>query len=161
MKEKIREWIPYVIILIVILLIKTFVFSTVRVHGNSMFETLHNGDIMILDKISYRFSMVKRFDIVVIQSDGSKLIKRVIGLPGETVVYKDNVLYIDDKKIEDVYNNIIEEDFEVRLDENEYFVMGDNRGDSLDSRMIGPVLENQILGHATFTIFPFGRFGSV
>lgn len=159
MKEKFREYIPYILIVIVVLLIRLFVFSTVRVHGESMFPNLHEGDIMILNKIGYRFSDIKRFDIVVVDFKDSKLIKRVIGLPGDTVAYKDNILYVNDEEIKDKYNDIVQSDFEVKLLNDEYFVMGDNRGDSLDSRLIGPVSRDQILGHASFTVFPFDRWG--
>lgn len=125
-----------------------------------MYPTLKNNDIMLLNKIGYRFSDIARFDIVVVQTQESKIIKRVIGLPGEVVEYKDNVLYINDEVVDDEYNSILQKDFLVVLEEDEYFVMGDNRGDSLDSRVIGPVLKKDILGHATFTIFPFDRWGA-
>jgi len=159
--KKVKEFFPYVVILVVILLLKTFVFTTIRVNGNSMYDTLLDKDIMILDKIGYKFHDINRFDIVVLKRDKDRLIKRVIGLPGEKVAYVDNVLYIDDEVVEDPYNHFDRGDFEVVLDNDEYFVMGDNREDSLDSFYFGPVHKNQILGHATFTIFPFQRWGSV
>lgn len=160
MKKILKEYLPFVILIILILLVKNFVVTTIRVNGDSMYPTLKNNDIMLLNKIGYHFSDIKRFDIVVVQTENSKIIKRVIGLPGEVVEYKDNVLYINDEVMNDDYNSILQSDFLVVLEDNEYFVMGDNRGDSLDSRVIGPVLESDILGHATFTIFPFNRWGS-
>ena len=159
MKKILREYLPYVILIVLVLIIKSYVVTTIRVNGSSMSPTLKNNDIMLLDKIGYRFSEIERFDIVVVQNVNSKIIKRVIGLPGEVVEYKDNVLYINGEVLEDKYNSIIQDDFLVTLDEDKYFVMGDNRGDSLDSRVIGPILESNVLGRATFTIFPFNRWG--
>ena len=160
MKEKVKEYLPFVIFLLVILLLKTFVVTTIRVNGTSMVPTLQSNDIMILDEIHYRFSEVRRFDIGVVAREKNNIIKRVIGLPGEKIEYRDNVLYINDEVVEDIYNSTLQEDFLCILGESEYFVMGDNRADSLDSRMIGPVERNKILGRAIFTIFPFHRWGS-
>jgi len=160
MKKILKEYLPFVILIALILVIKSFVVTTIRVNGNSMYPTLKNNDIMLLNKIGYRFSEIERFDIVVVQHGNSKIIKRVIGLPGEVVEYNDNVLYINNEVVSDRYNSIEQDDFLVVLEDNEYFVLGDNRGDSLDSRIIGPASRNDILGHATFTIFPFSRWAS-
>lgn len=161
MKEKLKEYVPYVVLIIILLLIRTFVGTTIRVNGASMYPTLDNKDLMILDKISYRFKEIKRFDIVVVKTERSKIIKRVIGLPGEIISYKDNILYIDGEEVEDIYNSVKQDDFECVLGEDEYFVLGDNREISLDSRSIGPVEREDIVGRAIFTIFPFSKFGSV
>ena len=163
--EKIKrgfiELIPYVVIIIIILLIKQFVCTTVIVHGASMEDTLHNRDIMFLDKIGTRLFGINRFDIVVIDTDDSKIIKRVIGLPGETVEYSNGVLYINGKEVEDNHSEKYTSDFgPIKLDENSYYVLGDNRTNSVDSRMLGPISKNRIIGHARFIIFPFTRFGS-
>lgn len=158
--KKVKEYIPYIIILILVIIIKSFVISTVCVNGNSMYPTLKNNDIMVLNKIKYKFSKVKRFDIVVIKYDNHYIIKRVIALPGEKIEYKNNILYIDGKKTRDKYNTSTEEDFSITLNDDEYFVMGDNREDSLDSRIIGAINEKDILGHSSLTIFPFTRLGN-
>lgn len=157
--KKIKEFLPYVLILVGVILIKLFVVGTVRVNGNSMYPTLKNNDIMILNKISYYFKNIERFDIVVVKYEEHYIIKRVIGLPGEVVEYKDNKLYIDGRKIKDRYNSVNQEDFIKNLDKDEYFVMGDNRGDSLDSRIVGPIDKKDIMGNSEFMIFPFSRFG--
>lgn len=157
--KKIKEFLPYVLILVGVILIKLFVVGTVRVNGNSMYPTLKNNDIMILNKISYYFKNIERFDIVVVKYEEHYIIKRVIGLPGEVVEYKDNKLYIDGRKIKDRYNSVNQEDFIKNLDKDEYFVMGDNRGDSLDSRIVGPIDKKDIMGNSEFIIFPFSRFG--
>ena len=159
MKDKIKEIIPYVIILIIVILLKQYVFTTVKVNGSSMYPTLHDKDVMVLDKLSYRFNDIKRFDIVVVDIETTKLIKRVIALPNETIEYKDNVLYINGKVIEDKYNDIEMDDFVYNLGDDEYFVMGDNRGDSIDSRVLGSVGRHQIMGKTKITLFPITRFG--
>lgn len=156
-----KEIIPYLVIIILVLLIKAFIFTPVIVNGPSMMTNLHDKDIMILDKIGMKINGINRFDIVVIQTSQSKIIKRVIGLPGEIIEYKDNKLYINDKEVEDPYPSQITSDIERQLiPENTYYVLGDNRTDSVDSRILGPIDKNKILGHATFIIYPFNRFGS-
>ena len=159
MKDKIKEIIPYVIILIIVILLKQYVFTTVKVNGSSMYPTLHDKDVMVLDKLSYRFSDIERFDIVVVDIETTKLIKRVIGLPNETIEYKDNVLYINGKIVEDKYRNDDMEDFTYDLGSDEYFVVGDNRDDSIDSRVLGSVGRHQIMGKTKITLFPITRFG--
>lgn len=155
-----QEFIPYIVIIIIVILVKTFVFSPIRVNGESMEDTLHDDDIMILDEISYRFSEIERFDIVVIHYQDEYLIKRIIGLPGETVAYLDNQLYINGEKVEENFKHERTSDFnEIRVPENEYFVLGDNRINSTDSRIIGTISKKDIKGRTSFTIYPFSRFG--
>lgn len=156
-----KELLPYIIIIIVAIIIRTFIFTPVVVNGPSMMNTLHNGDVMILDKIGMKLGGIKRFDIVVIQTGKTKIIKRVIGLSGETISYKNNKLYINGKEVSDNHSNEITYDFEeVKIPDGEYYVLGDNRTDSVDSRILGTIPKNEILGHATFIIYPFNRFGS-
>ncbi len=156
-----KELLPYIIIIIVVIIIRTFIFTPVVVNGPSMMDTLHNGDVMILDKIGMKLGGIKRFDIVVIQTGKTKIIKRVIGLSGETISYKNNKLYINGKEVSDNHSNEITYDFEeVKIPDGEYYVLGDNRTDSVDSRILGTIPKNEILGHATFIIYPFNRFGS-
>lgn len=156
----IKELLPYILIIIIVFLVKTFIFTPIRVNGPSMNDTLKDKDIMILDEISYRFSDIKRFDIVVIKYKDEYIIKRVIGLPGEKIRYKDNKLYVDGKLVEEDFSHKETDDFEeVLVPDDSYFVLGDNRVDSLDSRMIGSISRKDIKGRASFTIFPFSRFG--
>lgn len=156
-----KELLPYIIIIIVVIIIRTFIFTPVVVNGPSMMNTLHNGDVMILDKIGMKLGGIKRFDIVVIQTGKTKIIKRVIGMPGETISYHDNKLYINGKEVSDNHSNEITYDFEeVKIPDGEYYVLGDNRTDSVDSRILGTIPKNEMLGHATFIIYPFNRFGS-
>lgn len=165
-KNAIKELLPYIIILIAVIVLKTFIFTTIRVNGSSMDPTLKNKDLMILDKISYRFNKIKRNDIVVVKTKNDKLIKRVIGLPGESIKYENNILYINNEKYQDIVNWTTTDDFDItdfginKIPKDCYFVMGDNRPDSIDSRIIGVIKKDDIVGHAVFTIFPFSRFGS-
>lgn len=160
LKKILKELLPYIIILVIVILIKQFIFTPIMVNGSSMDDTLKDKDIMILDKIGMRINGIERFDIVVIDTNRGKIIKRVIGLPGETIEYKGNKLYINDKEITDNYGNTKTADIEKQqIPEDMYFVLGDNRIDSLDSEELGPFSKNNILGHATFIIYPFNRIG--
>lgn len=160
-KSNIKEFLPYFIIIVVVILIKVFVVSPIRVNGPSMEGTLHNKDIMILDEISYRFQKIERFDIVVIWAEDEHIVKRVIGLPGETIEYKDKKLYINGEYVKEDFSHKETEDFsKIKLGKDEYFVMGDNRVNSTDSRILGPIPKNKIRGKTSFTLLPFSRFGS-
>lgn len=159
MKSIIKEYGLYVITIILVLLVKKFVVSPIKVNGTSMMTTLHDGDIMILNIIGYRFDKINRFDIVVVDEGNEYLIKRVIGLPGEEIEYKDNQLYINGKKVKDNYGSQVTEDFKVKVKKNSYFVLGDNRTNSLDSRYFGSFKKNKIMGKTSLIIFPFNRFG--
>ena len=159
-KKVIREILSYVLIIVAVILIKTFVVSPIRVNGDSMYNTLHDQDIMILNETSYWFKDIERFDIVVIKSHDEYLIKRVIGLPGEKIECRDGTIYINGKKIKDKYAYSKTEDFnKVEINDDEYFVLGDNRSNSLDSRVFGVFKKKDIKGKAIITIYPFKRFG--
>ncbi len=153
--------ISYIIIIVAVLLFKQFIIAPIKVNGDSMNETLMNNDIMLLDKISYRFTDIKRFDIVVIKKDKEYIIKRIIGLPGDVVEYKDNKLYINGKEVEeDFKHDRNTNDYkEEKIKDGYYFVVGDNRDISLDSRIIGLIKREEILGKTSLVIFPFNRFG--
>ncbi|MBE6140183.1 MAG: signal peptidase I [Firmicutes bacterium] len=162
-KETIKELITYLSIILFIILIRTFVITPVRVNGNSMNDTLKDGEILILDKVSYRFNDIKRFDIVVIDHKTEKFIKRVIGLPGETLKIENGNLFINEKLVKEDYLNQKTEDFIYNgvIPDNCYFAMGDNRGDSLDSRYFGCFMKDNIEGKVNFTVFPFSKFGKI
>jgi len=162
-KKIVKEYIGYVIIIALVLLIKEFVASPIIVSGDSMYSTLHDGDVMILDKLAYRNDNIKRFDIVVVKNNDKYIIKRIIGLPGDTIKYIDNTLYINEK----IYvEKFLDEGTETgyidveEIPEGFYYVLGDNREISLDSRKLGLIEKSEIEGKATFTIFPFNRFGT-
>lgn len=162
MKEKVlknlKELLPYIIILIVIALVRTFIATPIKVNGNSMYQTLNGKEYMILNKLS----KIDRYDIVVVDTEDDELIKRVYGMPGEKIAIEDGNIYVNDKKIEDKYAYGNTSSYEaVTLGDDEYFVLGDNRVVSLDSRSIGPVKEKDIKGTTNFIIYPFSRFGTL
>ena len=113
-KDNTIEYFIYAVILLTIVLIRTFIVTPVRVNGSSMYPTLKNGEIMLLNKINYRFHDIKRFDIVVVKEEDQKIIKRVIGLPGETLKYENNTLYIDGQEVKEKYLKEKTEDFNLK-----------------------------------------------
>ena len=166
MKKIMDELKSYVIIVIVVVLFRTFIATPVKVDGSSMDSTLKNNDILILNKLDRSYD---RFDIVVIKYGKTKLVKRVIGLPGENIEYKDNELYINGKKVEDKSISRTA-DFKLtdlynkdKLPDGYYFVMGDNRANSLDSRseLVGLVNKKDIIGTTKIRLFPFNKIGIV
>ena len=157
----IKESIPYLFIIVIVGIIRTFIVTPIIVQGESMVPTLKGGELMILKKYDKSF---ERFDIVVVNKnvEGDNLIKRVIGLPGETIRYKNNNLYINDEIIKDVYAFGETGNFqEVTLDDDEYFLMGDNREISLDSRALGVIKKNEIEGTTNIILYPFNKIGVV
>ena len=166
MKKIIKELYPYVIIVVCVVLFRTFIATPVRVDGDSMRESLHNGDILILNKLDNNY---ERFDVVVVNYNKSKLVKRIIGLPGENIEYKNNQLYINNKKMDDVetirtLDFSLEELYSIdEIPKDHYFVMGDNRGNSLDSRdyRVGLIKKEDIVGVTIFRLFPFNKIGLV
>ena len=157
---------PYIIIVIVVALIRTFIITPVQVEGMSMYSTLDDKEILLLKKYDKSYD---RFDVVVFNYNNTKLIKRVVGLPGDTVEYKDNKLYINGKYIKEEFlkNNQETYDFSLEdlgyetLPDGYYFVMGDNRTNSTDSRVIGLVSAEDIEGTTNFVIFPLNKFGNL
>lgn len=166
MKAFMKEVIPYLIIIAIVIFIRTYVATPVRVQGSSMVPTLKDGEILLLKKYDTSY---KRFDIVVLNRDSSKLIKRIIGLPGEHIEYKDSHLYVNDVEIEEKFlpKDISFSDFDTillgdsKIPEGKYLVIGDNRNNSTDSRIFGFVEKNEILGTTSFRLFPFKRFGGI
>lgn len=157
MKEKIKEILPYIIILVTVILFRTFIATPVIVNGPSMQETLHTNDILILR----RTSKINRYDIVVANHNGDKLIKRVMGIPGDKVKCVSGIIYVNNEEVSN-YGYGTSFDFaQVILGENEYFLIGDNREDSLDSRYFGPVEKSNISGVADFRVFPFTKIGKL
>lgn len=168
MKKTLRSLLPYIIVIVVVILIRTFIITPIQVVGTSMTPNLEDGELMLLNKIKYKVSDIQRFDIVVVDYSTKPLIKRVIGLPGETVEYKDDTLYINSKKVEENFKkngktndyNITETGYKT-IPKDKYFVVGDNRINSADSRVIGLVDKDQILGKANFVLLPFSKFGFI
>lgn len=156
----IKELIPYIIIIVAVVLIRTFIITPVKVDGDSMKETLNDNDILLL----YKLGSIKRFDIVVLDEayDNEKIIKRVIGMPGETVSIKNDKIYINGKVIDNSFAYGTTSDVDkIELGEDEYFILGDNRLISKDSRYFGPVTKSEIIGKVVFRLFPFNKIGTV
>jgi signal peptidase I len=156
------------VVLLICFLIITYVGQRTKVSGHSMEPTLSDGDNLIVDKISYRFHEPERFDIIIFPyqyEENTYFIKRIIGLPGETVwIDTDGSIYID--------GVLLEEDYGMEtmsyaglaatpltLGEDEYFVLGDNRNNSTDSRfdVVGPIRRQDIIGKAWVRIYPFNK----
>lgn len=168
-KEVLSMALYIAVVLCITFLVVRYVGQRTQVDGHSMENTLFDGDNLIVDKISYRFADPKRFDIIVFPyhyKEDTYYIKRIIGLPGETVQIRDGEIYID--------GAILEEDYgketmltsgraadQIQLGEDEYFVLGDNRNHSEDSRFddVGNIERSEIIGRAFIRIWPFERFG--
>ncbi|MBQ9155205.1 MAG: signal peptidase I [Eubacterium sp.] len=175
MKELIGDIIYIAVICLVVFLILHYVGQRTEVNGDSMDTTLADGESLIMDKISYRFHDPERFDIVIFpgpEEDGENpyFIKRVIGLPGETVQIIDGKVYIDDEELTtDIYGitDYIEfagiAESPLTLGEDEYFCLGDNRPVSYDSRYeeVGPVSRSEFIGKIWIRIWPLNRLGNV
>lgn len=175
MKSILKElmgWIVYIVIIVGLAwLIITFVGQRTQVSGSSMETTLSDGDQLIVDKISYRFRDPKRYDIVVFPyqyEENTYYIKRIIGLPGETVQVVDGYVCIDGERLDEHYGNevmldpgIAEEP--ITLGDDEYFVLGDNRNNSQDSRAanVGVIHRKDLLGRAWIRIWPLSEFGVI
>lgn len=172
--REVREFIidtsKYILTMVVVIFIIMYVATVQQIIGSSMESKYKDQDIVILNKLHYRFFKIKRFDVVSLKYDGSKyLIKRVIGLPGDNIEYKNNKLFINGKKIEEYFlgKETNTEDFSLttlgyeKIPKDMYLVLGDNRENSLDSREIGLVKRKDILGKIKLRIWPINKFGLV
>lgn len=168
--KEIVSWIVYIAVIFgLTMLIVTFVGQRTQVDGRSMQPTLDDGDNLIVDKISYRFTDPKRFDIIVFPYQyeaKTYYIKRIIGLPGETVQIVDGTIYINGKVLEENYGKEVMESSglaaePITLGEDEYFVLGDNRNNSKDSRepSVGNIKRDDIVGRAWVRIWPLNKIG--
>lgn len=162
-------------IIILVKLVQAFLIQPFIVDGASMLPTYHNQEFLLVDKFTYRVDTPKRGDVIIFKLyenndnpyEGKHLIKRVIGKPGERVVVKNGVTRIYNKEnpngfiIEEPFVNYKEtnKDVDVTLDEDHYFVMGDNRSQSYDSRDWGPLPVSQIKGQVLFRVYPFKQAG--
>ena len=166
-KPIIKDIISYLLIIVAVVLIRVFIFDPVRVDGPSMNTTLLDGQVLILNKIGYKKDKIQRYDIIVadviINNKKERVVKRVIGLPNETIYAEDGKVYVDGKEIDGSYTSTETEDFSIedngftKIPGDSYFIMGDNRSISLDSREFGPVKEKEIVGKASIVIWPLNK----
>lgn len=161
-KEFIKDTSKYLLIAVLVLIIFVYVVSFQQVVGPSMTPNYEEGEVFLLNKLKYKISDVKRFDVIVLESEQSKyMIKRVIGLPGEHIEFKENKLYVDGEVVlENFTRNGDTTDFNISslksdvVPEDCYFVLGDNRINSQDSRHYGFISKKDIVGKVGFRIWP-------
>ena len=171
MKKVIKVSVYLLLVLLLTWAVKNYGFQRTIVDGDSMENSLHNGDNLIVEEFSGKASGYRRFDIVVFPfryEEGVYYIKRIIGLPGETVQIKDGAIYINGNKLNENYGKEMIMDGGIAsetmiLGKDEYFVLGDNRNDSMDSRTeaVGNIKEKDIVGKAVLRILPLDDFGTV
>ncbi|WP_027724613.1 signal peptidase I [Tuberibacillus calidus] len=175
-KREAFEWLKALAIAVIIaIVIRSFIFTNYIVEGQSMMPTLQDGNRLIVNKIDYDITKPHRFDIIVFHATPTDdYVKRVIGLPGDSIEYKNDVLYINGKKVDEPYlkpykeqlvSGLLTENFTLkeitgveRVPKGKVFVMGDNRRNSVDSRRFGFVDMNQIVGKVDLRYWPFSEF---
>lgn len=168
LRREVWEWVrALAIAAILFFVIRSFIFAPVIVKGDSMSPTLQNGERLFVTKLVYLLGEPKRGDIVVFHASETRdYVKRIIGLPGEMIEVRGDELYINGERVAEPYleaakeamrgtGRPLTEDFPpVVVPEGEYFVMGDNRGDSQDSRIIGTISKDRLVGRADFVFWP-------
>lgn len=172
LKETLEMGIYFIVIVVIFLFLQHFVGQHIEVNGSSMENTLSHEDHLILEKVSYRFEEPTRFDIVVFrpyesqEKEDTYYIKRVMGMPGERIQVIDGKIYINGEILQEDYGTEAINDFragiakeEILLEKDEYFLIGDNRNNSTDSRdeTIGPVKRDTIIGRAWVRIWPISK----
>ena len=161
-KEFLKDALKYIIAIAVILIFAIYVVSFQEVIGPSMNNTLKSGDITVVNKLVFRLRNIKRNEIVSLKKDDKIMVKRIIGLPGEHIEYKDNILYVDGKKISDSRSSSTK-DFKLEsigydtIPKDMYLVLGDNRTNSSDSRTFVLFKKSDIIGKVNIRIYPFNK----
>ena len=178
-KEAFWDWIRFLVFAIIILgaiyWVLSFLGQRTIIIGDSMYPTLEDGDSVFVNKLEYKNNDIERFDVVVFPHYNEVMqkevfyIKRVIGMPNDIIRISNAVIYINEEPLEEYYGyydmdmpfycGVAEE--EIVLGENEYFVLGDNRNDSDDSRKFGPISRDIIIGRADYKIFPKSVIGKI
>ena len=150
MNSILKELLEYAIIIVVVVLVRIFIVAPAKVDGESMYPTLDDGELLIMKKYDHKL-----------------LVKRVIGLPGENINYENNNLYVNGIKVDENFDHAKTSDFNIsklgvtNIPDDMYFVLGDNRINSVDSRMIGLIKKEDIVGTTNFAFFPINKFGVI
>lgn len=185
-KEELLSWVYTLLAaLVIVTVIRTFFFEPIRVDGESMRNTLQDGDVVLVTKPEYWTGNYERGDIIICRypnrnkessfnlggsfeltfTNHTLFVKRLIGLPGDKVEFRAGVLYVNDQLVDesdiDVYIPSTRSFGPIVLGADEYFVVGDNRGNSNDSRAVGPISEDMIVGHVNLVVWPLSNFGKV
>lgn len=174
-REILKSLVEMALVVVITYGVFTYIIKPIRIEGSSMMSTLANQDMALVDAIGLRQNGVERFDVVIVESNrlNETIIKRVIGLPNETIEYRNDCLYVNGIYVEEsfldkefmkeskqMYNTTyFTNDFKITLGEGEYFVLGDNRLNSKDSRMLGTFKIKEFIGKNGFVIYPFDHFG--
>ncbi|OGG36049.1 signal peptidase I [Candidatus Gottesmanbacteria bacterium RIFOXYB1_FULL_47_11] len=160
-----------VVIMAILVMIYLYIMSPQEINGASMEPNFHNGEFILTNKVLYKFRTPTRGDVVIFKSPANKeidYIKRIIGLPDETVCLRDNTLYVNDQKVDEPYlapdtpiygGSYLAENNCITVSEGTYFMVGDNRPHSSDSREFGPVDEIDFIGVAIARYWPFSQMG--
>ena len=162
-----------VVILAVLVMVYLFIMSPQEINGASMEPNFHNGEFILTNKITYKFRDPQRGDVVIFKSPMDKevdYIKRIIGLPGDTVALHDNALYVNGQKVVEPYlapdvtifgGSFLAEGQEITVPPGRYFVCGDNRPHSSDSREFGTIAKEDFIGEAIFRYWPVNQMGGI
>jgi signal peptidase I len=162
-----------VVVLALLVMVYLFIMSPQEINGASMEPNFHDGEYILTSKILYKFQQPQRGDVVIFKSPANKeidYIKRIIGLPGDTVFIKDNSFYVNGQIVEEPYlaqdtpifgGSYLSEGQSVVVPPDSFFVAGDNRAHSSDSREFGPIAETDFIGTAIFRYWPFSELGSL
>lgn len=172
LKEHIIDFIQSIVVVgAIFALIYLFIAQPHKVSGASMTPNFLNGNYILTDKVTYRFSQPKRGDIIVLKNprdESQDFIKRIIAIPGDEVKISEGHVFINDYLLEELYlkkgiltepRNFLQEDEEIKVGVNQYFVFGDNRNASSDSREWGPITKEEIVGRVFFRYWPLASFG--
>ena len=185
-KQELLSWVYTLLAaLVIVTVIRTFFFEPIRVDGQSMQNTLMNGDIVVVTKPEYWTGNYQRGDVIICRypnrnkessislggsfeltfTNHTLFVKRLIGLPGDKIEFRQGVLYVNDQLVDesniDVYIPYTRSMGPITLGRDQYFVVGDNRGNSNDSRAVGPISEDMIVGHVNLVVWPLSNFGKV
>ncbi|MED4129530.1 signal peptidase I [Shouchella hunanensis] len=170
-KSEAWGWIKAIVIaLLIAFVVRTFIVTSFEVRGESMVPTAHDGERFIVNRLAYQFSEPDRFDLIVFHAtEQDSYIKRVVGLPGDTIRFENDQLFINDEPIDEPFLDEVQgslanpytNDYEYEgiIPDNHVFVVGDNRPNSSDSRAFGPVHEDEIIGKVGLRFWPLSEFG--